>query len=131
METFAGEDNKAELHAPRPLTSGQNAVFTFACADKIHIGNADRINSSIEPALNDSSVRVIVMDLENVRVCDSYGLRLLVSLHRQADRLNKRLVLLLPHTMVCELMEKAGLLEVFNIARSHQELLGELDNITS
>jgi len=70
------------------------AVYKFG--EKIFHGNADAITAACGKYFIDEKVRMIVFDLENVRLCDSYGLRFLINSQRKASALDKTLLLYRP-----------------------------------
>jgi anti-anti-sigma factor len=92
------------------------ALYQFG--KDIYIGNADDLWDKIEPIFVDPNKSVIVLDMENVRVCDSYGLRLLINCQRRAEVNHKRMVLLKPDRLIREMLANTRLDSVFSIVET-------------
>ncbi|MDD5673814.1 MAG: STAS domain-containing protein [Chitinivibrionales bacterium] len=90
------------------------ALYKFN--ENIYIGNADDLWEKIEPLFNDAGKTTIVFDMENVRICDSYGVRLLLNCQRKAERSGKKMVLLKPDHLVRDMFKSIRLDTVFSIA---------------
>jgi anti-anti-sigma factor len=98
------------------------STATYRFGDKIHIGNADGISVAIDRLFTADVATRIVLDMGNVRICDSYGLRLLVSFQRKATSTGKKLLLFQPDRMLSEMLAAVNLTSVFTIVKTREEL---------
>jgi anti-anti-sigma factor len=94
------------------------SVATYKFAEKIFLGNADGLRSHIEKFFDDGAVTTIVFDMENVRLCDSYGLKFLITFHRKALTTGRRLFLFRPDFILREMLDNTRLSQVFSITDS-------------
>jgi anti-anti-sigma factor len=90
-----------------------NAVKKFG--EKIDLTNADTYAAQCEGLFQDEKIRSIVFDLENVRYCDSYGLKFLIYSQRKALATNKQLILFHPETVLTDMFAATRLLHFFTI----------------
>jgi anti-anti-sigma factor len=74
----------------------EESVAVYKFGEKIFHGNADAVTAVCGKYFIDPKIRTIVFDLENVRLCDSYGLRFLINSQRKASALDKKLLLYRP-----------------------------------
>ncbi|MBD3418671.1 MAG: STAS domain-containing protein [Chitinivibrionales bacterium] len=88
------------------------ALPRFKFGEKLYIGNADGLMSQVEPLFEEPAGR-IVFDFENVRLCDSYGLRFLLNCRRKAEERGHRLILYKVHPVILELIENVKLDQFF------------------
>ena len=94
------------------------SVATHKFGEKIFVGNADGLRTRIDPLFDDSEVRDVVFDLENVRMCDSYGLKFLITYHRKARATGKNLYLFRPDVVLREMLDSTKLSQVFTVTDS-------------
>jgi anti-anti-sigma factor len=90
-------------------------VATYKFAEKIFLGNADGLRSGVDRLFEDSGVTTIVFDMENVRLCDSYGLKFLITFQRKALSSGKALYLFRPDFILREMLDNTRLSRVFTI----------------
>jgi len=95
----------------------EETTFTYRFGDKITIENTDRLIAEISGRFDDPAVTRIVFDLENVRECSSYGLRLFLMFQRRAEASGKSLVLYRPAAVLLDLFSTTRLDHVFTIDR--------------
>jgi anti-anti-sigma factor len=91
------------------------SVATFKFGEKIFLGNADGLRSQIDRFFDDAAVTAIVFDMENVRLCDSYGLKFLITYLRKSQSAGKKLYLFRPDTVLREMLDNTKLSQVFTI----------------
>ena len=91
------------------------SVATYKFGEKIFLGNADGLRSHIDKLFEDAAVNAVVFDLENVRLCDSYGLKFLITYHRKSLSAGKKLYLFRPDIIVREMLDNTKLSQVFTI----------------
>lgn len=89
------------------------AVYKFG--DKIFIGNADNLFDRVTLLFDDNTVTTVVFDLENVRLCDSYGLKMFLNCQRKAEKAGKKLLLYRPDPILRDTIFSTRLEQVFNI----------------
>jgi anti-anti-sigma factor len=94
------------------------SVATYKFAEKIFLGNADGLRTQIDRFFQDAAVTAIVFDMENVRLCDSYGLKFLITYHRKALATGKPLYLFRPDVILREMLDNTKLSQVFTITDS-------------
>ena len=107
------------------MNAGQS-YFTQKLSDRLCFGNADALASATDQPLASDNIRAIVLDMEYTRLCDSYGIRFLVGLHRRLTAASKRLILYRPYGLIVETLRMVNLLPVFTIAATPGELDGLL-----
>ncbi len=83
--------------------------------EKIDLTNADALTSQCIGLFEDDRIKTIVFDLENVRYCDSYGLKFLIYSQRKALAAQKKLVLHHPEPVLTEMFTATRLLHFFTI----------------
>jgi anti-anti-sigma factor len=94
-------------------TDDATAVHKFG--EKIFFGNVDSLTAVCAGFFTDEKMSTIVFDLENVRLCDSYGLRFLINAQRKAASSNKRLLLFRPDVNFVTMLTLAKLHHIFTI----------------
>ncbi len=96
----------------------ENALYTHRFGEKITIENADRLIAEINQHFLLPEVKRVVLDLENVRECSSYGLRLFLIFQRKAEAEGKTLVMYRPHPVLLDLFRTTRLDHVFSIVQT-------------
>ena len=76
----------------------------------------DHLRVRLSALIDTCAENEIVFDMQHVTVCDSSGLRLLLTLHRKVNNLDKKMVLYKPKSPFIELLRIANLDHVFNIS---------------
>ena len=104
------------------------SVATYRFGEKIFLGNADGLRSHVDRLFEDAAVGAIVFDLENVKLCDSYGLKLLITYHRKSLLAGKKLYLFRPDVIVKEMLDNTKLSEVFTITDSMPDEIAGSDD---
>ncbi|MBD3319987.1 MAG: STAS domain-containing protein [Chitinivibrionales bacterium] len=94
----------------------ERLVYKFG--EKIYIGNTDNLAAVLSSYIESKDPSTVIFDLENVRLCDSYGLRLFINYHRKLSDAGKRLVFYRPDPIIREIFESVKLTRVFTIVDS-------------
>ena len=97
------------------MTAIRKDALLFVFGDRLLVDNVENIRPRLEVLLHSDAVAVLVLDLSQVRLCDSSGLRLLLSVQREADALSKKMILYRPERTVQELFEATRLNQVFTV----------------
>jgi anti-anti-sigma factor len=90
-------------------------TFEFRFSERIHIGNADWLREEILPHVIDATVMRIILNMESVQECASYGLKLLLDIHRHAQTLSKEVIIKNPTAIIADLLKDTKLNTVFTI----------------
>lgn len=93
----------------------EESVAVYKFGEKIFHGNADAVTAVCGKYFIDPKIRTIVFDLENVRLCDSYGLRFLINSQRKASALDKKLLLYRPDLNLRSTLSITRLEHIFTI----------------
>jgi anti-anti-sigma factor len=91
------------------------SVATYKFGEKIFLGNADELRAQIDKFFDDTAVSAVVFDMENVRLCDSYGLKVRITDQRKALSAGRRLYLFRPDVILREMLDNTRLSQVFAI----------------
>ena len=97
------------------MVVSEQLTSTYRFGEKVVISNVDLLRSEIESIISAEDVNRIIFDLENLRVCDTYGVQFFLQCRRSAEKANKELLLYRPGTLFRELLKNAGLIHVFTI----------------
>jgi anti-anti-sigma factor len=100
----------------------QGSRFIHAFGESIGIELVDELHRMLVPVFSNPAISMMVCDMGNVRVCDSSGLRFLLSLQRKANETGKRLIIYRPQTMFRQLLEHTNLIQVFSVHESLENL---------
>ena len=92
----------------------ERLVYKFG--EKIFLGNADGIGVIVDRLFENPDAATIVFDLENVKLCDSYGLKFLINYQRKANSTGKTLLLYRPDAFLREMFSSTKLTHFFKIA---------------
>jgi anti-anti-sigma factor len=95
------------------LNAESSVVHKFG--EKIDLTNADACTTQCSDYFNNQKINTIVFDLENVRYCDSYGLKFLIFSQRKAAAAHKQLLLYCPETVLTDMFAATRLLHFFTI----------------
>jgi len=98
------------------------SVATYKFGDKLSFGNADAFRLHIDRLFDDAKADTIMFDMENVRLCDSYGLKFLLTYHRKAESCGKKLILFRPDFILKEMLDSTKLSNVFTILGAQNQL---------
>ena len=93
--------------------TGPRVVQKFG--EKIDLSNTDAVTEQCSRYFKDDKIQTIVFDLENVRYCDSYGLKFLIYSQRKAIAEKKQLLLYRPDTNLLDMFSATRLLNFFTI----------------
>ncbi len=93
----------------------ENVSHTYRFGEKVVISNVDFLRSELETIFATEHVRRIIFDLENLRICDIYGVKLFLDFQRAADNSHKELLLYRPGALFMEVVKNAGLIQAFTI----------------
>jgi len=88
-------------------------VYKFG--EKIFLGNADGLGVIIDKILENPATQSVVFDMENVRLCDSYGLKFLITYQRKATAHGKTLFLYRPDAFLKDMLENTKLTHFFSV----------------
>jgi anti-anti-sigma factor len=103
------QDNRQNVF----LSTGSTVVQKFG--EKLDLSNVDAVTEQCSRFFKDDKIQTIVFDLENVRYCDSYGLKFLIYSQRKAIAEKKQLLLFRPDTIILEMFSATRLLNFFTI----------------
>ena len=106
---------------PGAVHKNAGSIVIQKFGEKLDLATTDALNVQCEPHYKDKKVRVIVFDLENVRFCDSYGLKFLIFAQRKAAAAQKRLVLYRPDAVLMDVFAATRLLHFFTITDKYIE----------
>ncbi len=101
----------------------ENDSHTYRVGEKVVMSNVDFLRSELNPIFASAHVNRIIFDLENLRICDTYGVKLFLDFQRDAENSQKEMLLYRPGTLFMEVIKNAGVIQVFNIVTE----LGEND----
>jgi len=104
------------MSATTPFADASTITHTFG--EKIDCTNCDALARQCEKYFFMPAVNNVVFDFENVRVCDSYGLKFLINFQRKAAENHKRLVLIRLDAIIKEMMSLTRLTQFFTIAEA-------------
>ena len=96
----------------------ESKTYTYRFGEKVAIDNVDFLNDELEPHFASAKVQSIIYDLENVHVCDLYGIRFLLHSQRSAEQNKKQLVLYRASSLLKDILKDAGLFKIFTFTDS-------------
>ncbi len=85
------------------------------------MSNVDFLRSELETIFASEHLCRIIFDLENLRICDTYGVKLFLDFQRSAEISQKELLLYRPGTIFMEVIKNSGLIQAFTIVTKLQE----------
>jgi anti-anti-sigma factor len=91
------------------------ALLTYRFGEKIFLGNADGMSLVVDKLFENEAARTIAFDLENVKLCDSYGLKFLINYQRKANTIGRKLLLYRPDAFLKEMFDNTKLSHFFTI----------------
>jgi anti-anti-sigma factor len=91
------------------------ARLIYKFGEKIFLGNADGLGIIIDKMFEKPDAQTIVFDLENVKMCDSYGLKFLINYQRKANTAYKTLLLYRPDAFLTEMLSSTKLTQFFSV----------------
>jgi|WetSurMetagenome_2_1015567.scaffolds.fasta_scaffold00022_4 anti-anti-sigma factor len=92
------------------------ARLLYRFGEKIFLGNADGLGVIVDRLFQNPEAREIVFDLEKVTLCDSYGLKFLITYQRRANASGKTLLLYRPDASLREMLDSTKLTHFFTVA---------------
>jgi anti-anti-sigma factor len=101
---------------PDAVQNNEGSIVIRKFGEKLVLTTTDALNEQCDPLYKDEKIGTIVFDLENVRCCDSYGLKFLIFAQRKAIAANKRLVLYRPDAVLTDMFAATRLLHFFTIS---------------
>ena len=96
----------------------ESRTYTYRFGEKVAIDNVDFLNAELESYFASAKVKNIVYDLENVHVCDLYGIRFFLHSQRSAEHNKKQLVLYRASPLLKDILKDAGLFHIFTFTDS-------------
>ena len=96
----------------------ENKTHTYRFGEKVAIDNVDLLNDELEPCFTSAKIKNIIYDLENVHVCDLYGIQFLLHSQRSAEQNRKQLVLYRASPLLKDILKDAGLFHIFTFTDS-------------
>ena len=94
-------------------TRNSRSVFVFG--DSMCAVNADTLREALDKQFARGQFDTLVLDLGQVRLCDSCGLRLLINIQRKAAAAGKQLILYRPDTILKDMLNNTNLSHLFTI----------------
>ncbi len=91
---------------------------SYRFGEKLFLGNADGLSLIVDKLFENEEAQTIVFDLENVKLCDSYGLKFLINYQRRANTLGRKLLLYRPDSFLREMLDNTKLLHFFTVVDS-------------
>ncbi len=101
----------------------ESKTYTCRFGEKVAIDNVDLYHSELEPHLTSAKVKIIIYDLENVHVCDLYGIHFFLQSQRNAEQNKKKLVLYRASSLLKDILKDAGLFNIFTFTDSLEGFL--------
>lgn len=98
-------------------------TILFRLTGRITSDTADQVEAGFTELLVDQNLRFIVVELSEVRFISSAGLRILLSEEKALNQRGGFLVITDPSPAVLEVLEMAGLFELFQSAESVDDAL--------
>jgi anti-anti-sigma factor len=96
----------------------ESTNYTYRFGEKVAIDNVDFLNDELEPRFTSAKIQSIIYDLENVHVCDLYGIRFFLHSQRSAEQNKKQLVLYRASPLLKDILRDAGLFRIFTFTDS-------------
>jgi len=100
--------------------SEQDGCVVVSVDGELDLGTAEQLQETLTTAIAEAA-GPIVLDLTDLRFCDSAGLAVLVKAHNTLSDQGRRLVLARPTTAVSRVLELSGLDQVIATAPSPDE----------
>jgi anti-anti-sigma factor len=91
------------------------APLIYRFGEKIFLGNADGLGLIVDKLFESDEAQAVAFDLENVRLCDSYGLKFLINYQRRANTVGRKLFLYRPDAFLREMLDNTKLSHFFTI----------------
>jgi anti-anti-sigma factor len=92
------------------------STLTYKFGEKIFLGNADALSVIVDKIFENKDAATVVFDMENVKLCDSYGLKFLINYQRRANTTGKKLVLYRPDQFLKGMLASTKLLHFFSVS---------------
>lgn len=96
----------------------EKSIHTIRFGEKVIIGTVDNLILELDSYISKKSISKIVFDLENVIMCDSYGLTFFVQARQKSSKANIELVLYRPNKLLKDILENTKLINVFTIVET-------------
>ena len=101
--------------------NSETKTLTYRFGEKVAVDNVSFLNAELEPFFQTENIRRVIFDLENVSVCDLYGIHFFLQFQRRAESTKKALFLLRPQPLLIEILRNAGLVHIFTIIDQIEE----------
>lgn len=98
----------------------QDGCLFVSVDGELDLGSADQLQEVLDPAITGGEGPV-VLDLADLRFCDSAGLAVLVKTHNALSDQGRRLVVASPSAAIARVLELSGLDQVIATATSADE----------
>ena len=96
----------------------ESKTYTYRFGEKVAIDNVDFLNDELESYFASKKLKSIIYDLENVHVCDLYGVQFFLHSQRSAEQNKKQLVLYRASSLLKDILKDAGLFHIFTFTDS-------------
>ena len=99
----------------------EKKTLTYRFGEKVAVDNVSFLTSELEPFFQSENIRRVIFDLENVSVCDLYGIHFFLHFQRRAEHVKKTLFLFRPKYVLVEILRNAGLVHIFTIINTLED----------
>jgi len=99
----------------------ETKTLTYRFGEKVAVDNVSFLNTELEHFFQSENIRRIIFDLENVSICDLYGIHFFLQFQRRAENANKALFLYRPQQILIEILKNAGIVHVFTVIDTIEE----------
>jgi len=99
----------------------ETKTLTYRFGEKVAVDNVSFLNTELEHFFQSENIRRIIFDLENVSICDLYGIHFFLQFQRRAENANKALFLYRPQPILIEILKNAGIVHVFTVIDTIEE----------
>lgn len=100
------------------IMTPENKTYTYRFGEKVTIDNVDFLNYELGPRFASVKLKSIIFDLENIHVCDLYGIQFFLHSQRNAEQNKKQLILYRASPLLKDILKDAGLFQIFTFTDS-------------
>lgn len=95
----------------------EGAKVLYVLQGPLDTSTAQVLEDAVKPGMSESAPPDLVLDMENVPYVSSAGLRVILTLHKKAEKLGAKLELRNPGKMAMELFSMTNFVQFLNITR--------------